>query len=585
MALRVSPSEAKVSMDGAGSDPESVVCVICLSSGRLGSGDEDFRVVHPLLSPRRIDCPHCTSTFVHDSCLLRWLLRAGTCPTCRTVLCRIPSDSAEERFAQSEEDDGSGNDDDEGDDDDDDADDEVGDAGAAGEAGEAGAAGETHETHETHEAGDMSSRSRRRRTDHRMNVLADRPGPFLWPLLIFIGNAVLGLTAFCVVAERNSPLPPGSHDSPRQDPSPPPSIFRHSIIVAECIMVGFVALRYEEMGQAALRMATALGSLFMPPQWLVAWLVSDGDASRVLARRVSPWRRLARWLLGCVVAIGAYVTTLLRQQHHLPRRAGTSRGRSGRASRRHWLEQAWTRRHNALVDIEFVCVTLFVITFVWSGLDVAIYEGRVRGQSVAAAESLDAHKAAAATYLSSAVGGAPSEPMRNAAKELESARLCPDEGSGGRAGTGSEVGEVSESGTSPASGTGTASVTGHVAGDWSVSNLNGFGGSRETESAGIFGSAGRGGKGRDDRGSRNGHGDDRELTRQASYLLLTYSMLFATSIVASLSVYTYWRICMVGLVLIFGVSVSSMVVPADATFVMVFVATFVSIMVPVRMIL
>lgn len=74
---------------------------------------------------------------------------------------------------------------------------------------------------------------------------------------------------------------------------------------------------------------------------------------------------------------------------------------------------------------------------------------------------------------------------------------------------------------------------------------------------------------------------DGDITRQASYLLLTCSMLFGSAMVASLSRYTYWRICMLALALVFGVAISAMVSPSDACVVMVLVAVLVCLAIPV----
>lgn len=62
---------AATAADNDDDDPSCLACVICLDS----SGN----VV-------KMPCGQCREKFVHADCLLPWLLRNGTCPTCRASL-------------------------------------------------------------------------------------------------------------------------------------------------------------------------------------------------------------------------------------------------------------------------------------------------------------------------------------------------------------------------------------------------------------------------------------------------------------------------------------------------------------------
>lgn len=280
--------------EGPGEGPRT--CIICLQ-------EDSAEFV------KRVECRTCRETYAHDACLLPWLLRSGTCPTCRAVLVG-------------------------------------GGGGVSGIAGAAGTAADGARDEEVSVLWDVAIRTND--GDAR---------PYLWPMVIFLSHAILGFTMFCVVAEceqrvrAEAPsgglpiwLPPRARD---------PRIvqFGQAVLLVEMMLAAFVLWRFAE-----------------PPPWTVWWYRTSrgGDRGRAARRRVTT-ARLAEVQAERRTLPGARLW--MDRQWWLPRsvwwgpvEVAVEGAVSPRPAR---------RRRMPTRDLELICVALCGVAWVWSLIDVA----------------------------------------------------------------------------------------------------------------------------------------------------------------------------------------------------------------------
>jgi hypothetical protein len=292
-----SPSEAKESA------PRT--CIICLQ-------EDSAEFV------KRVECRICRETYAHDACLLPWLLRSGTCPTCRAVLVGGASDRA-------------------------------------------------------HAAETTGGSVRDEEVSMLWNLVIRTDGdarPYLWPLVIFLSHAILGFTMFCVVAECEQRVraeaPSGGLPiwSPPRARDPRIVQFGQAVLLVEMILAAFVLWRFAEL-----------------PPWTVWWYRSRGDRERATTQRL-PGARLwmdRQWWLPRSEWWGPVEVTFSRARRRLGERSamegwsdaersdGVRRARRATASA--GLPELGERRAMPTRDLELICVALCGVSWVWSLID------------------------------------------------------------------------------------------------------------------------------------------------------------------------------------------------------------------------